>query len=38
MKQLRSKRMQPVASLAEQKEQDAVSLFVEAQKVLQASE
>lgn len=38
MKQLRSKRMQPVADHAEQKEQDAVRIFVEAQKALQASE
>ena len=38
MKQNRSKRMQPVANLAEQKEQDAVCIFVEAQKVLAASE
>ncbi|MCW8853225.1 MAG: flagellar export protein FliJ [Gammaproteobacteria bacterium] len=38
MKQLRSKRMQPVAHHAEQKEQDAVRIFVEAQKALQASE
>ena len=38
MKQYRSKRMQPVANLAEQKEQDAVCIFVEAQKALEASE
>ena len=38
MKQLRSKRMQPVAHHAEQKEQDAVRVFVEAQKALEACE
>lgn len=38
MKQLRSKRMQPVAHFAEQNEQDAVRIFVEAQNALEASE
>lgn len=35
---MRSKRMQPVAKYADQKEQDAVRLFVEAQQVLGAAE
>lgn len=38
MKQLRSKRMQPVASHAEQKEQEAVQVFAEAQKALKSAE
>ncbi|MDH5471421.1 MAG: flagellar export protein FliJ [Gammaproteobacteria bacterium] len=38
MKQSRSKRMQPVAHHAERNEQDAVRIFVEAQKNLEASE
>jgi len=35
---MRSKRMQPVARHAEQKEQDAVQLFVQAQKILAEAE